>query len=89
MEENKNEKIFFERLLIKRKDNNIDLQKIYEDTKINIKYLQLIESGNFEAIPNIYVRLFIRSYAEFLNEDPDSILEEYEKHTNTKTKKNY
>ena len=42
---------------------------------------------NFEILPEVYVRLFIKAYAEFLNLDLLSILNEYDKYTN-KHKKN-
>ena len=81
MDEKNADKKFFEELRLIRTNNDIDLHEISEKTKINIKYLEFIEKGNFDALPNIYVRLFIRSYAQFLGADPKLILLEYDKHT--------
>ena len=86
MDENKVEKKFFEELRLSRENNNIDLHEIAEKTKINIKYLKLIENGDFDSLPDIYVRLFIRSYASFLGADPKLTLIEYDKHTNTSSR---
>jgi len=89
MEEDKQELSFFEELKELRKSKNIDLKEIANSTKINIKYLESIEKGNFEALPDIYIRLFIRTYSKYLNADSQQILTKYEKHTNTKNKTNF
>jgi len=86
MEEEK-EITFFEELKNLRNSKDIKLIDISNSTKINIKYLQAIESGNFDALPNIYIRLFIRTYCEYLEVDSDEILNKYEQHTNIKSKK--
>tara|TARA_Y100000996_G_scaffold189764_1_gene148335 strand:+ start:7813 stop:8775 length:963 start_codon:yes stop_codon:yes gene_type:complete len=78
---------FFEELKNLRKSKDIKLIDISNSTKINIKYLEAIENGNFDALPNIYIRLFIRTYCEFLLIDSDEVLNKYEQHTNIKSKK--
>ncbi len=87
MNKENQDKKFFEELTVVRKSNNIDLHDISDKTKINIKYLKLIEKGDFDALPNIYVRLFIKSYAEYLGADPKLTLLEYDRFTNTSPKK--
>ena len=67
-----------------RKSQDISLNDIAEKTKINIKYLEAIENGDFDILPFVYIRLFLKTYSEILNLDVKNILEEYEKHTNTK-----
>mgnify|MGYP006100665137 CR=1 FL=1 len=86
MEEEK-EIIFFEELKELRKSKDIKLSDISDSTKINIKYLHAIESGNFDALPNIYTRLFIRTYCKSLKVDSKEVLCKYEQHTNIKSKK--
>ena len=78
---------FFEELKNLRKSKDVKLIDISNSTKINIKYLEAIENGNFDALPNIYIRLFIRTYCEFLLIDSDEVLNKYEQHTNIKSKK--
>ncbi len=83
----KKEITFFEELKNLRKSKDVKLIDISNSTKINIKYLEAIENGNFDALPNIYIRLFIRTYCEFLLIDSDEVLNKYEQHTNIKSKK--
>ncbi len=87
MENDKEDIMFFKKLSSQRTKNDIELQDIANSTKINIKYLEAIEKGDFDSIPNIYVRLFIRSYADYLNLDSKEILLEYDQFTNTKPKR--
>lgn len=79
--------LFYEDLFKLRKSNNIQINDISENTKINPKYIEAIERGDFDSLPNIYVRLFIRSYAEYLGADSKSILKKYEEHVQIKPKK--
>ena len=81
------ENLFYEDLFELRKSNNIQINDISENTKINPKYIEAIEKGDFDSLPNIYVRLFIRSYAEYLGVDSKSILKKYEEHVQIKPKK--
>lgn len=47
-------------------------------TKIQKRYLQAIEEGNYSIIPGpFYVRAFIKQYAEAVQLDPDELFEEY------------
>ena len=87
MDNNKQEIVFFEKMRSIRKNNDIELKEISDNTKINIKYLELIEKGDFDSLPNIYARLFIRTYADYLNLDSKEVLLEYDKYTNVKPNK--
>tara|TARA_Y100000590_G_C15676356_1_gene998197 strand:+ start:616 stop:1611 length:996 start_codon:yes stop_codon:yes gene_type:complete len=69
-----------------RESKEIDLQSISDDTKISINHLELIEQGKFDAIPSTFLRLFIRTYAQYLNIDYKKILNDYEKEFNKKGK---
>ena len=86
MDNKKEDIIFFNKMSLLREKNDVELQEIADITKINIKYLESIEKGDFDSIPNIYVRLFIRSYADFLKLDSKEILSDYDNYTNTKPK---
>ena len=78
------EETFFLALKLHRESKNIEIEEISEYTKINPKYLNAIEEGNFSIIPNIYMRLFIRSYAKYIDADYQQALVDYELHTTGK-----
>ena len=77
---------FYSLLKKSRESKEIDLQTISNDIKINIKYLEAIENGNLNIVPNTYIRLFIKSYAQYLKLDSKEILNQYEDDTNLKSK---
>ncbi len=50
-----------------RTDAGINIEEASDKTKIPLKYLKLIESGQHQLLPGeSYARLYIKSYAEFL-----------------------
>ncbi len=61
-----------------RQDKKIELKKISEQTKINIIYLKNIEEGQFDFLPKLYVRSFLKLYIQQLGEDWTSLLIEYD-----------
>ena len=69
---------FFDALKSHRESQNIEISEICEFTKINQKYIQAIESGDFTVLPTVYMRLFLRAYAEFIGADSAKALEDYE-----------
>ena len=72
---------FFSLLKSHRESKGVEIQEIAEYTKINPKYLHAIEAGEFDALPNVYMRLFLRSYAQFIGADAEQALDDYELHT--------
>lgn len=80
-----NNKKFYIILQETRLSQSIDLNDISNNTKINIKYLEAIECGNLDIIPPTYIRLFIKSYAQYLKLDFDELLASYEKEVNPKS----
>ena len=62
---------FFSILKEHRESKSIQIEEISEYTKINPKYIEAIEEGNFDILPNVYMRLFLRSYASYLDADSD------------------
>lgn len=61
-----------------RYEKGIDLDQLQDSTKIQKRYLEAIEEGNFSILPgNFYVRAFIKSYAEAVGLDPDEVLTLY------------
>ena len=72
---------FYEDLKRQRNVKKITLEEIGEYTKINIKYLDALENGDFSALPNVYSRLFLRSYCDYIGADYKKVLDEYEIYT--------
>ena len=52
-----------------RKSKEISLDQIHQRTKINMRYLEAIEAGNFDILPIPYLRLFLRAYAKEIGGD--------------------
>ena len=67
---------FYKELKELRISKEISLEDLQSKTKINIKYLEAIESGNFEVLPTPYLRLFIRAYALEIGGDAERALEQ-------------
>lgn len=78
------QELFYLSLKKKRESQGIEIAEISEQTKINPKYFIEFEKGNFEVLPQVYTRLFLRSYAVEIGADPDKVLEDFEVHTTGK-----
>ena len=79
---------FYEELKKQRNIKKISLEEISEYTKINIKYLDALENGDYNCLPNVYSRLFLRSYCDYIGADYKKALDEYEIYTiGNRTKK--
>jgi helix-turn-helix protein len=56
----------------------VDLEEVHAATGIRPRYLEAIEQEDWNALPEeFYARSFIRKYAQFLEVDPDPLVEEY------------
>lgn len=61
-----------------RRRRNLDISQCEAATRIRARYLQALEEGHLDLIPApVYVRSFLRTYAEFLEIDATPLLEEY------------
>ncbi len=60
-----------------REQKKIKLEQISNKTRIDIKYLEAIESGNFSIMPDVYMRAFLKEYAEYIGLNPNETLEKY------------
>jgi len=60
-----------------RSRRKLSLQEAEEATKIRARYLQAIESEDWDELPgDVYARAFIRTYAALLGLDGDRLAEE-------------
>jgi cytoskeletal protein RodZ len=69
---------FAEELREKREALGISINDIYEITRIDKNYLEAMEKGNFEVMPDVYMRAFIRKFAEAVELNPDEVIKKYE-----------
>ncbi len=67
---------FYDKYRKLRKNQKIDLTDIENRTKINIKYLKALETGNFDLIHDPYTKLFFRAYINEIGADPDVAVSE-------------
>ena len=82
MENIKNIDSFFTELKNHREKQSIKLEEISDFTKINIKYLEAIENGDFNILPVVYMRLFLRSYSNYIGTDSKKALKDFESYSN-------
>jgi cytoskeletal protein RodZ len=71
-------KKFAEELKEARIKSGISLQQIHFKTRIDIKFLEAIENGDFEILPEVYLRAIIREYANFIGLNEKAELYKYD-----------
>ncbi|HEX2963961.1 MAG TPA: RodZ domain-containing protein [Ignavibacteriales bacterium] len=67
-----------EELKENRLKQEITLQQMFVKTRISIKYLEAIENGNFEVLPEVYLKAFIKSYAAAVGMDEEAVIRKFE-----------
>jgi len=61
-----------------RNERRISLNEVSKHTQIQLKYLEYLEEGRYEKLPaEVYVKGFLRNYANFLGVDGNSLLKLY------------
>jgi len=71
-------KAFGDELKRARAARAMSLSDIADATLINVKYLEAIEQGNVEILPEAYVRAFIREYAASVGLDPADTMRRFD-----------
>lgn len=61
-----------------REEKDISLQQIASKTKIDIKFLRAIENANFDILPDLYMKAFIREFAQYIDLDANAIIQKFE-----------
>ncbi|MAV59384.1 MAG: hypothetical protein CMG07_05475 [Candidatus Marinimicrobia bacterium] len=72
------EKPFYIKLKEHRESQQIDLINVAKKTNINLKFLKAIEEGDFKAIPNEYIKLFLKTYSNDIGLDHTNVINGYE-----------
>lgn len=69
-----------EKLKKLRGDFRMSLSEISKSTKIQVKYLEYLENGEYDKLPaDVYVRGFLKSYAQYFNIDESTFIKLYER----------
>jgi cytoskeletal protein RodZ len=71
-------KQFSEELKEKRELKGISIEQLAAKSRIDIKYLKLMEDGNFSFLPEVYVKAFLRDYAKMVGLDQNIILKKFD-----------
>ena len=67
-----------EQLRLAREERGIPLREISDETRISIRYLEAIESGDFKRLPGgIFNRSFVKAYARCIGYDEKEAIEGY------------
>lgn len=79
---------FGDKLKESREKQELTIEEIAKETKIQKRYLIDIEEGKLENLPGkTYVRGFLKSYSRVLKEDSEEILRSYEEYCSLKGQK--
>src|ERR1700674_2427329 len=62
-----------------RESKDITLAEISAQTRINQKFLNNIEEGNFDFQTVTYIRSFLKAYARVIDENETIVLNDYDK----------
>lgn len=71
-------KKFSEELKARREEVGISLEEIHSKFRIDIKFLKAIEECDFEVLPELYIKAFIKSYAQAVDLDYEEVLKKFE-----------
>jgi cytoskeletal protein RodZ len=61
-----------------REKAGISLQQLANKTRIDQKFLEAIDQGNFAFLPDLYVKAFVKQYARTVGLDENLIIKKYE-----------
>lgn len=74
-----------EKLKKLRSERRMSLNEASKYTRIQIKYLEYLENGLYDKLPaNVYVKGFLKNYAECLGVDENTLVRMYEKESEIK-----
>lgn len=67
-----------EELRLARERHGITLVQLANKTRVDLKFLQAIDDGNFSFLPELYVKAFLKDYARNVGLDENAILKKYQ-----------
>jgi transcriptional regulator with XRE-family HTH domain len=69
---------FAEELKEARTKSQLTLQQIAAKTRIDLKFLEYMENGNFNFLPDLYIKAFIKEYAKLVGLDVETTFKKYD-----------
>ena len=70
-------KEFFDNLKQIRQNKGLSLEEISRKSRLSLKFLEFIESGQFENLPKGYDRIFFKRYLKEIGEDKDEVWQDF------------
>ena len=71
-------KKFASELKTQRESKGLSIDELHARTRIDKKFLEAIETGNYSIMPEVYVRAFIREYAAEIGLNPEETLHKFD-----------
>lgn len=69
---------FADELRQQRENSGITLQQMATKTRIDLKFLEAIDQGNFAFLPDLYVKAFVKQFAKTIGLDENLTLKKFE-----------
>lgn len=69
---------FAEELKAAREKKGLTLQQVAQKTKIDIKFLEIMEEGDLSFLPELYVIAFLKNYARVVGLDEEITVQKYQ-----------
>lgn len=69
---------FADELRQQRESAGLTLQQMATKTRIDIKFLEAIDQGNFSFLPDLYVKAFVKQFAKTIGLDENITLKKFE-----------
>ena len=69
---------FADELREQREKSGLTLQQMATKTRIDLKFLEAIDQGNFSFLPDLYVKAFVKQYAKTIGLDENLIIKKFE-----------
>lgn len=67
-----------EELRLAREKSQLSPEFIAQKIKIDLKFLRMMEKGDFTFLPDIYIKAFLKEYARMVGLDENQIIKKYE-----------
>ena len=65
---------FADELRQQRENSGLTLQQMATKTRIDLKFLEAIDQGNFSFLPDLYVKAFVKQYSQTIGLDENLII---------------